>query len=157
MTTIHVVADSPLPAARVLEAARDFSELRAEVWPAVSLEHMEVHQLGDTSADVTEGTKAGVGVNWERCRYDWSEPGRVVATVTESNVYACPGSAWELTAIPTTHGSQVEMRWIRRFRRTPRGLIFGAVFRIAGRPLFRGLARTIVANIEALERAAPAV
>jgi len=75
MTTIHVVTDNPLPAARVLEAARDFSELRAEIWPAVSLEHMEVHQLGDTSADVTEGTKARVGVNWERCRYDWSLPG----------------------------------------------------------------------------------
>jgi hypothetical protein len=53
----------------VLEAARDFSERRAEVFPAVSIDHMTIHALADTSADVTEGTAAGIGVNWERCRY----------------------------------------------------------------------------------------
>jgi hypothetical protein len=26
---------------------------------------------------------AGVGINWERCRYDWSQPGAVKAVVTD--------------------------------------------------------------------------
>jgi len=88
MTTIHTVTSSPLPAARVLEAAFDFSDRRAQVFPAVSLDYLEVHELGDSWADVTEGTRAGIGINWERCRYDWSQPGSVTATVTDSNVYA---------------------------------------------------------------------
>ena len=129
MTTIHVVADSALPAARVLEAARDFSELRPEIWPAVSLEYMEVHELGDTSADVTEGTKAGVGVNWERCRYDWSQPGSVIATVTASNVYAVPGSSWQLRATPDGDGSRVEMIWTREFKPGARGRGFAGIKR----------------------------
>jgi hypothetical protein len=45
------------------------------------------------------------------------------------------------------------MSWIRRFRRTPRGLIFGALFRTVGRPIFRGYARKVVTNIEHLESA----
>jgi hypothetical protein len=152
MTTIHVVTDNPLPAARVLEAARDFSELRAEIWPAVSLEHMEVHQLGDTSADVTEGTKAGVGVNWERCRYDWSLPGSVIATVTASNVYAIPGSSWQLRATPNAAGSRVEMIWTREFKPTTRGRVFGTLFRLLGKPMFGRYARQTLANLLQLQQ-----
>jgi polyketide cyclase/dehydrase/lipid transport protein len=151
MTTIHVVADSPLPAARVLEAARDFSELRAEIWPAVSMEYMEVHELGDVSADVTEGTKAGVGVNWERCRYNWSLPGSVVATVTDSNVYAFPGSSWELRATPNGDGSRVEMIWTREFTTSTRGRVFGTLFRLVGKPIFGRYARQTLGNLLRLE------
>jgi hypothetical protein len=151
MTTIHVVADSPLPAARVLEAARDFSELRAEIWPAVSPEYMEVHELGDISADVTEGTKAGIGVNWERCRYDWSLPGSVVATVTDSNVYAVPGSSWQLRATPNGDGSRVEMIWTREFKPGTRGRVFGTLYRLLGKPIFGRYARQTLANLLRLE------
>lgn len=152
MTTIRVRIDSELPYDRFLFAARDFSDRRIDVFPAVRAEHFAVHEQVGSTADVTEGTPAGIGINWERCRYDWSEPGRVVATVIGSNVYAYPGSAWELTASPTELGSSVEMAWIRRFRRTPRGMIFGTLFRVVGRPIFRGYAREIVNNIEQLER-----
>jgi hypothetical protein len=151
MTTIHVVTDSPLPAACVLEAARDFTELRAEIWPAVSLEHMEVHELGDTSADVTEGTKAGVGVNWERCRYDWSKPGSVTATVIDSNVYAVPGSSWQLRATPDGNGSRVEMIWTREFKPGARGRVFGTLYRLLGKPMFGRYARQTLANLLQLQ------
>ena len=90
---------------------------------------LRVHDHGETTADVTEGTPAGIGINWERCRYDWSEPGRVIATVIDSNVYAMPGSSWRITATATEPGSQVEMTWIRTFRHNPRGLFFGTLFR----------------------------
>ena len=45
---------------------------------------------------MAEGTRAGpLGVNWERCDYDWSRPGRVSAPVKDSNVYEPAGSSWE--------------------------------------------------------------
>ena len=102
MPTITVIADSPLAPERVLAAGYDFTERRPEIFPAVSTEHLELHKLGQSSADVTEGTPAGIGTNWERCRYEWSTPGSVKATVTDSNVYQ-PGSSWELRAVPTTN------------------------------------------------------
>jgi hypothetical protein len=92
MTTIRISLESSLPPDRFVFAARDFSTRRVEVFPAVRSEHFTVHEQAGASADVTEGTPAGIGVNWERCRYDWSEPDRVVATVIESNVYASPGA-----------------------------------------------------------------
>jgi hypothetical protein len=98
MTVIKVEADSTLPPECLLHAAHDFSDRRESTFPAVSVNRMSVHEMGQLSADVTEGTRAGPIVNWERCRYDWSTLGRVIAT--DSNVYASPGSKWEITATP---------------------------------------------------------
>ena len=125
MTTIQIALQSPLAPERLLEAANDFSARRAEVWPAVSVARLTVHDRGDTWADVTEETRAGPVVNWERCRYDWSQPGSVTATVIDSSVYAVPGSSWELKAEPSDSGSSVEMIWAREFRSGLRGWLFG--------------------------------
>jgi hypothetical protein len=148
MTTIRTSVTCALPPERVLHAAYDFTPRRVQVWPAVREEHLIVHGHGHTTADVTEGTPAGIGINWERCRYEWSEPGRVIATVIDSNVYSTPGSSWQITATAAEPGSRVEMTWIRTFRRTPRGLIFGTLFRAAGRPIFARYARQVIANLE---------
>jgi hypothetical protein len=150
MTTIRVSLESKLPPAAVVGAASDFTERRADLFPAVRLDHMDLHELGDTWADVTEGTPAGVGINWERCRYDWSQPGSVAATVIDSNVYAFPGSSWELTAAPNDGGSQVEMIWVRHFKRNPRGIVFGTLFRLVGKPIFGKYARDVLKNLEAV-------
>src|SRR5690348_5553566 len=97
MPAIRIATECALPPARVLRAAYDFGPDCTLVWPAVRAEHFTLHHLGDTTADATEGTPTtGIGINWERCRYDWSEPGRVTATVTDSNIYAHPGSSWQL-------------------------------------------------------------
>ena len=96
--TIRVAAKTSLPPERVLDAGRDFSERRADVWSNVKVKHLEVHELGETFAEVTEGTWV-VGLFWERCRYDWSQPGLVKATVIDSSVFE-PGSTWELRATP---------------------------------------------------------
>ena len=142
--------DCSLPPAHVLEAARDFTDRRGEVFPAVEADHFEVHSTAADHADVTEGTGTGIGTNWERCRYDWSTPGSVTAAVTGSNVYA-PGSSWTITAIAVPQGSQVEMTWARQFKHTIRGRLFGTAFRLAGRAIFRRYARHIIDNLEALE------
>ena len=154
MTTIRIPLTCTVAPERVLRAAYDFGVRRVDIWPAVRAEHFVVHSRGDSTADVTEGTPTGIGTNWERCDYDWSTPGAVVATVTASNVYALPGSVWRVTATAAEGGgSRVEMIWTRRFRRTPRGLLFGTAFRVIGRPLFRSYARDVIANLERLETA----
>jgi hypothetical protein len=150
MPTITITIDSSLPPERVLEAAVDFSQRRTKVFPAVEHEHFEMHSVETHTADVTEGTGTGIGISWERCRYDWSQSGPVVATVTDSNVYA-PGSSWHLTASPAPSGARVEMTWVRRFKHSPRGLLFGTAFRLIGRPMFRKYANQIIDNLETPE------
>jgi hypothetical protein len=151
MTTIHVTTRSSLSPERVLAAGCDFSARREEIFPAVSTKYLEVHELDSTSADVTEGTPAGVGVNWERCRYDWSKPGSVTATVLDSNVYATGNSRWELHATGADRGSTVDMLWVREFKPSARGRVFGSLFRLVGKPIFTRDAKRIVNNIERLE------
>ena len=102
-----MAAQSSLPPERVLQAARDFSPRRADVWPNVSAKHLEVHDSGENFAEVTEGTWI-VGLFWERCRYEWAQPGSVKATVLDSNVFE-RDSTWELRASSRDGGSAVEM------------------------------------------------
>jgi Polyketide cyclase / dehydrase and lipid transport len=149
--TVRVVAATSVPPERVLAAAHDFSERRQKVFPAVSTGRLEVHELEETSADVTEGTRAGPLVNWERCRYDWSQPGVVRAPVTDSNVYDPAASSWEIRATPKDGGSQVEMAWIREFKSGPRGAFFAFLFGRLGDRLFGKYARDVLENLEKLD------
>jgi Polyketide cyclase / dehydrase and lipid transport len=157
MTVIKVETDSTLPPDGVLRATYDFSDRRESIFPAVSVKRMNIHEHGQTDADVTEGTRAGPIVNWERCRYDWSIPDRVVATVIDSNVYATPGSRWEIIATPTEGGSHVEMTWIREFKRGPRGRFFGLLFRLFGNRIFHGYGVQTIKNMEELEDAGESI
>ena len=151
MTTIRVICETSVAPDRVLYAARDFTDRRADIFPAVSVPKLEVHSEGETSADVTEATSAGIGDNWERCDYDWSQPGSVTATVTDSNVYAVPGSSWEIKATPSDGGSRIEMTWTREFKRNARGRVFGTAFRLIGKRIFNKYGRDIVDNLEQVE------
>ena len=148
IVSLKTVNEVALAADTVLAAARDFSPRRGQIFPAVSTRHMTVHALGDTTADVTEGTRMGPFVLWERCTYDWSRPGVVTATVTSSNIYAVPDSVWTLVAVPTDRGCQVDMTWQRRFRRRPLGTLMRSLYRRMGTRSFGQYASDIVANLE---------
>ena len=147
-TTIVASGDIAVDPERVLALAYAFSDRRGEIFPAVSSRHMTVHSSGPLTADVTEGTRVGPFVMWERCTYDWSEPGRVIATVIDSNVYAWPGSAWEITARPSAGGSHVTMTWTRIFRKRPRGRVMGFAYRHYGKRIFTKYAAEIMRNME---------
>ena len=75
----------------------------------------------------------------------------MTATVTESNVYAVPGSSLEIRVTPSGGGSRVEMSWIREFRPNARGRIFGTAFRLIGKRIFNKYGREIVENLEKVE------
>jgi hypothetical protein len=137
MPTVHVVEETFVAPQLVLEAARDFSERRAELWPDVHVEHLQVHELGETFADVTEGNPWPIGYVWERLRYDWSEPGSVKGVVSNSNIFR-PGSTWEIRATPAGGGSRVEVIGVRHLRGF-KGRLLAPVF-----PL--GLAKRTVAD-----------
>jgi hypothetical protein len=150
MNTIHVTMSTQLDPQVVLAASYDFSARRADVFPAVSTDHLEVHDLNPESADVTEGTAVGIGLNWERCHYDWATPGLVTASVVDSNVYEPGSSHWVLRATSDAGGSRIEMIWVRDFRSGPRGRIFGTLFRLFGKRIFTRYGRQVVRNIESL-------
>jgi hypothetical protein len=151
ITTIPVMVNTVASPESVILAARDFSERRFRVFPAVSKRHMTVHSIGDATADVTEGTRLGPFVVWERCTYDWSMPGIVTATVIDSNVYGFPGSKWEITAVATDEGSRVDMTWTRCFRRRPLARVMGVMYRHVGERSFAKYGRDVVKNLEQLE------
>ena len=152
MITVRVHAETTLSAGRVLEAAHDFSPVRTTVWPAVADEYFEVHAVNELSADVTEGSKSGPLLGWERCDYDWSRPGVVIATVTDSNLYRA-GSTWEITATDSAGRTSVDMTWRRRFK-PGLGWVVAIVYRTLGRTLLGSDARKMLRNLERLGESA---
>src|SRR5947209_16104664 len=108
MTTVRFTLETSVPAARALGAATDFSERRPDLWPNISRRFYTVHDAGETSANVTEGSDIMGGI-WARERYNWSTPGTVKATVQESNVFH-PGGTWEIRVQPVeSGGSRIEV------------------------------------------------
>ena len=97
MPKVRVTEHSRLAPDVILAAARDFSDRRAQMWPDVHVEHLQVHEIGETHAEVTEGNPWPIGHVWERLRYDWSQPNALLGTVLDSNLFK-PGSTWELWA-----------------------------------------------------------
>ncbi len=146
--SITTRAQSSASPEQVLAAAHDFSGGRERTWPNVSAKRLEVHAEGEKYADVTEGTVVA-GVWWERCRYDWSQPGVVTATVIDSNVYHPELSGFVWRARPGDGGgSDVEMTFYRRFKVTPKGLAATALYKLAGARLLGGMQREVLRAIE---------
>jgi hypothetical protein len=144
--TIKLAAETPSPPQQVLEAARDFSDRRANVWPNVKAKHLEIHESGENFADVTEGTWV-IGLFWERNYYDWSQPGLVKATVIDSNIFQT-GSTWELRATARDGGSHVEIVLHRGFHSGPKGKIASAVHHTVGKIVWGSFLRSALAAVE---------
>ena len=71
MAKVHYEADGAVAADEFIAALTDFGPSRPEMWPNLDAKYYELHELGDTWADVTEGSEFLGGV-WARERYDWS-------------------------------------------------------------------------------------
>jgi Polyketide cyclase / dehydrase and lipid transport len=131
-------ANSTASPEQVIEAVKDFSERRAEVWPII--DSYEVHEVTKDFADVTEGTDA-LGRNfWARERYEWPEPGVVRTTTIDSNVFES-GSSWQLRATPRDGGSRVEVVNHRTMKRDPLSQAIGLAMRLGKRKYRKDLER----------------
>jgi len=113
MPRVEVDVETSLPAERVREALLDFSDRRPDIWPGLERTLYEVYSVGETSADVKEGSKMPGMTVWAREHYDWSTPGTVRWTVTESN-FCAPGSYVAATMTPRDGGTRVHVEWERR-------------------------------------------
>jgi hypothetical protein len=83
MSTIRLHRTTHLTAEQYIAGLTDFGPGRSKLFGNSADEYLELHVLGRTTADVTEGSR---GI-WERLHYDWSIPSRVVLTTTDSNVW----------------------------------------------------------------------
>ncbi|AGZ40850.1 SRPBCC family protein [Actinoplanes friuliensis] len=93
MPTIHLTRTIRVTPEQFVAAVTDFGPGRSKIFGNTSDEVLEVHGLGETTADVTEGTKAG----WERLHYDWLNPHRVTMTTVDSNLWGgSSGHTYEL-------------------------------------------------------------
>ena len=83
MATIRLHETTTATPEQFVAGLTDFGPGRSQLFGNSVDEFLEVHNQGAREADVTEGSK---GI-WERLRYDWSDPNRVVMTTTDSNVW----------------------------------------------------------------------
>jgi hypothetical protein len=148
---IHYEADGPVAADRFIAALTDFTPSRPELWPNLDAKYYELHELGDTWADVTEGSEFLGGV-WARERYDWSEPGVVRLRLSEAIDFK-PGTeiVYRVTGRPDD-GCHVAVDF-QRIAATLRGRTVGALVQVAGARQFR---KDLGVTLDRLSRTAPA-
>jgi hypothetical protein len=126
--TIQATVLSTLPPTEVLRVLTDFGPSRADAWPGIDSDHLQVHEQGENFAEVTEGNKIG----WERERYSWdAEAGTVSATTVDSNLWG-PGSRWDYTLTPKDGGTEVGVTLVRRGKGI-KGKLIGALLPLIGK------------------------
>ena len=111
----HASLDTKASPDQVLAAFTDFTDRRPVIWEGtLDPGKYEVYEVGDTWADVREGSKRPEV--WAVEHYDWSEPGRITWTAKESN-FCQPGSGVELYITESdAGGSHIELDWHRKPR-----------------------------------------
>jgi hypothetical protein len=145
--TIRLTETTTVTPERFIAALTDFGPGRSKVWTNSTPEYLQVHSLGATSADVTEGSNAGGGT-WERLSYDWSTPNRVTMTTTDSNIWG-RASGHDYTIVPNQNGGSTINVVIVRQGRNVRGVLIGVLAALVGKPFIRRELRKSIAAIEA--------
>lgn len=113
MPKVEMVIDTRVTPGKVREALLDFSPQRPELWPGIYPPMYEVYDIGETYADIREGSKAPGGPIWAKEHYDWSAPDAVTWTVRESN-FCAPGSYVTARITPNSAGgSRIHVTWNR--------------------------------------------
>jgi hypothetical protein len=140
---IHFHRTTTLTPEQFIAGLIDFGPGRSKLFANSSDEYLKVHYLGPSEADVTEGSN---GI-WEHLHYDWSDPGRVVLTTTDSNVWSgLSGHAYAVTRQPdrTTNIDVMIVREGKNFK----GRVLGFVLRTIG---MRVLERAFEKSVKAIE------
>ncbi len=130
MAKLHYEADGAVSAERFTAALTDFSARRPELWPALDEKFYKLHELGDTWAEVTEGTDVLGGV-WARERYDWSEPGVVRLRLVEAVDFR-PGTLTEYRVVGLPGGGCHVAVDFERVATSLRGRLVGVVVQLTG-------------------------
>ncbi|MEV4049964.1 hypothetical protein AB0J55_02150 [Amycolatopsis sp. NPDC049688] len=138
MSTIHLRQVTTVSPEQFLAGLTDFGPERAKLFGRSSGEYLRVHEQGPAHADVTEGS----GGIWERLRYDWSDPARVVMTTTDSNTWGgASGHTYTFTRL-ADGATQVDAVVVREGKNL-KGRLLGGLLGLVGKRVLGGeLAKT---------------
>ena len=143
MSTIHLKKATTLTPEQYIAGLTDFGPGRSEVFSNSADDYLEVHDLGPTEADVTEGS----GGVWERLHYDWSNQRRVVLRTTDSNVWSNE-SGYTYTFPQAPDGrTQVDVVIVRKGK-TAKGRVLAVVLGTVGKGVLK---KSFVKSVEAIE------
>ena len=149
MPTIHLHQTTGLTPEQYIAGLTDFGPGRARIFPNSADEYLQVHQLSNTEADVTEGS----GGVWERLHYDWSNPNQVVLTTTDSNIWGgASGHSYTFTR-HLDDSTDIDVEVIREGKNL-KGRLLGFVLRTIGRSVLEKAFQNSVRAIEARNRIA---
>jgi hypothetical protein len=131
MPRVELDVESEVPPGQVIAALTDFTDRRPDIWPGLKHEEYEVYRVGETSAEVREGSSKRI---WARERYDWSTPGVVRWEVVESG-FCKPGSFVEVRVATNDGGSRIHVTWQRHATNLGYGLMLGIIKLTGGAPV----------------------
>ena len=143
MSTIHLHQTTTLAPEQYVAGLTDFGPGRSKLFPNSADDYLEVHQLGPTQADVTEGS----GGIWERLQYDWSDPHHVVLTTTDSNTWG-GASGYNYTFTQHPNGITDIDAVIVREGKNLKGRVLGFVLGTVGKSV---LEKAFVNSVKAIE------
>ena len=126
MSTIKLHATTAATPEQYTAALTDFGPGRSKIFGNSADADLKVHDEGPGHADVTEGS----GGVWERLAYDWTDPNRVVALTTDSNIWGGrSGHTYQFTrnAGGTTEISYVVVRQGKNFKGHLLGFVLGTI------------------------------
>jgi hypothetical protein len=148
MRTYHLHETTTATPEQFLAGITDFGPGRQEIFGNSADEFLEIHELGASSADVTEGTgKNGHALTWERLRYDWSNPNRVTMSVLDSNVWSTASQhVYSITPAPDGK-TEIDVA-VTRSGKNLKGRVLTLVVTTIGK---RGLAKALRGTVEAIE------
>jgi hypothetical protein len=119
MPKVELDVETSVSPEDVRAALLDFSDRRPEIWPGIEPSLYEVYTVGDTFAEVQEGSKMPGTRIWAKERYDWSAGELITWTVQESN-FCAPGSYVSAAIAPRGDGgSRIHVIW----NRTPTSMV----------------------------------
>jgi hypothetical protein len=143
LATIHLHQTTTATPEQFVAGLTDFGPGRSKLFGNSTDEYLKVHDQGPGHADVTEGSR---GV-WERLRYDWSDPNRVVMTTTDSNVWG-GGSGHTYTFTRQPNGMTGVDVVVVREGKNIRGRVIAIVLGIIGK---RALEKAFEKTVKAIE------
>lgn len=126
MATIHLHQTTSLTPRQYIAGLTDFGPGRSAIFGKSSDDYLKVHQLGESQADVTEGS----GGIWERLHYDWTDSHHVVLTTVDSSVWGgASGHTYTFTTRPngTTDIDVIVIREGKNLLGRLLGLVLGSV------------------------------
>jgi hypothetical protein len=143
MPTIHLHETTKATPEQVVAALTDFGPGRSKIFENSADDQLEVHEEGPNHAEVTEGGRG----TWERLRYDWSDPNRIVMKTVDSNVWG-GDSGHTYTLTPQSDGRTAVDVVVVREGKNLKGRFLGVVLGTVGRGV---LPKALANTIEAIE------